>query len=371
MRAQWPETAAFRTPNVCFVMLKFRLVTVSFRKIVCFALLLLLAVELPAQKRKNKKDEEPPTQVLPPLPDPPDAVVAETAKLSFQISPLSPKGLLSQQVKDALKAIQRDNHGATIVKIRAFVAGSGDLRRVQAIVSEEFTDQKRSLPTVSTIQVGALPMVGAQVILEATSVEKKAVNPNGVAFISATNAKDSMSAMEALKKRATGVDVQRITCLLSDLNDQNTVRGALASAFPSALTNFAQTQRQSIEPLVACEGVGRIQAARNQAISQEVAYITTPKIVLTGTKLVFRDQDADVRLAFQRLSKALEPLGASMKDVFWTGVFALTRPMNAKVAEVRGEFLDSSKATAGQSIVVEGLPSTDATAAIEVIATAR
>src|SRR5215471_11916775 len=99
------------------------------RRLVVLALSALLACGLWAQKRKNKKDEEPPTQVLPPLPEPPEAVAAETGRLSFQVSPLSAKGLLSQQVRDALKAVLRDNHGVPIAKLRAFVAGSGDLRR--------------------------------------------------------------------------------------------------------------------------------------------------------------------------------------------------------------------------------------------------
>ena len=136
----------------------------TLRSLAAVLLSLTLASGLSAQK-KNKKDIEPPTQVLPPLPDPPDAVVAETARLSFQISPLSNKGLLSQQIRDALKALLRDNHGAQIVKLRAFVAGSGDLRRVQTIVAEEFTDRKLPLPVLSTIQVGALPMTGAQIAI--------------------------------------------------------------------------------------------------------------------------------------------------------------------------------------------------------------
>ena len=56
------------------------------RRLVIFPLCVLLACGLWAQKRKSKKDEEPPTQVLPPLPEPPEAVVAETGRLSFQVS---------------------------------------------------------------------------------------------------------------------------------------------------------------------------------------------------------------------------------------------------------------------------------------------
>src|ERR1700691_6140709 len=98
-----------------------------------------MAVYAPAQKGKKKTNEEPVTQTLPVLKDPPGAISAETARLVFHVSPLSSKGLLSQQVRDALKALLAENHNATVVKLRAFVAGSGDLRRVQQIVSEVFT----------------------------------------------------------------------------------------------------------------------------------------------------------------------------------------------------------------------------------------
>ena len=91
------------------------------------------------------------TQVLQLPKDPPSAVVAETARLGFYVSPLSSRGLLSQQVRDALKAMQRNLGGANIVKLRAFVAGSGDMRRVQAIVSETFTERRLSLPALSVV----------------------------------------------------------------------------------------------------------------------------------------------------------------------------------------------------------------------------
>jgi len=334
-------------------------------------LLLSCSLDADAQRRKNKKDVEPPTQVLELLPEPPDAVVAETAKLSFRVSPLSAKGLLSQQVRDAIKALQKDSHGATILKLRAFVAGSGDLRRVSAIVAEEFTDDKQPLPAVSTIQVGALPMVGAQVVMESTSAERKPVNPNGLVFLSSGSAADPRGAAAELKKRAMGIDLLRITCFMSSLEDMPAVREGLAPDFRAVETIFVQMQRQATERQTGCEAVGRLPAGGTASNSIEAATITAPKIVLTGTKLVFRDQDSDVRLMFERLGKSMEPLGASLKDVRWANVFALTRPMNAKVNELRGEFFDNSRAIAGASLVTEGLPSIDATAAVELIAVAR
>src|SRR3989442_8290288 len=98
----------------------------------------------PLLAKKKKPEELPQTLDLPK--DPPATVTAETSRLVFHVSPLSAKGLLSQQVRDALKALLKSSNGATIVKLRAFLAGSGDLRRVTAIVSETFTDKHLPLP---------------------------------------------------------------------------------------------------------------------------------------------------------------------------------------------------------------------------------
>ena len=80
----------------------------SFRGAIVLTVACVLAFSAPAQKNK-KKTEEPVTQTLPLLKDPPSAIAAETDRLIFQVSPLSNKGLLSQQVRDALKALLRDN----------------------------------------------------------------------------------------------------------------------------------------------------------------------------------------------------------------------------------------------------------------------
>jgi enamine deaminase RidA (YjgF/YER057c/UK114 family) len=349
-------------------MLKFGL-PVLLRSFAAVLLSFTLMSDLCAQK-KNKKDTEPPTQVLPPLPDPPDAVVAETARLSYQVSPLSNKGLLSQQVRDALKALLRDNHGAQIVKLRAFVAGSGDLRRVQTIVVEEFTDRKLALPALSTIQVGALPMIGAQVVIEATSVERRELNLGGLAFYPGYTAKGAAEAVASLRNRASEQEMLRATCYLSSLDDAPSTRSAAAAAFPGAVIDIVQTQRQSLEPFVACEGVARYPDPKGVVTGpgNMQGKVFAGKIVITGTKLVFRDEDADIRLAFQRLGKAMEPLGATSKDVFWTGIYPLTHPVATKVMELREEFAGPRNAGNSAQVLFEGLPSTDATAAIELMA---
>jgi enamine deaminase RidA (YjgF/YER057c/UK114 family) len=347
-----------------------------------FLILLLcgaLAASLPAQKPKKKKpDVEPRPQALEVIPEPPEAILAEPGRLSFQISPLSDKGLLSQQVHDALKALARLNHGATIVKLRAFVAGSGDLRRVKDIVAEDLTDKKQPLPAVSTIQVGALPLPGAQVVIEAMSSEKKVVNPAGVAFVPAAgsaNAAAAVTQMESAMSSAgvRAADVLRITCFMNSLEDVAAARSAAAMAFPAAAANFVQMQRLGLERQVLCEAAARLTTAPASppAAGNGMALVNSPKIILTSTQLVFRDQDSDFRLAYQRLAKTIAPLGATFKDVFWTGNYALTLPNAAKIESLQWEFLDRARAPAHTSLQIEGLPSADATAAIEFMAVAH
>lgn len=344
------------------------------RRLAILPLCVLLACGLWAQKRKNKKDEVPPTQVLPPLPEPPEAVVAETGRLSFQVSPLSAKGLLSQQVRDALKALMRDNHGTPIVKLRAFVAGSGDLRRVQTIVSEELMDRKQALPAISTIQVGALPMVGAQVVLESVSIEKKVVNPSGLVFFSASDAADAAAAVAQLQKAVSAAGVKpanilRATCFLSSLDDGAALGMALATNFPNAAADLVQMQRLGLQPQIACEAIGRLDSPPPPAgTTSQFAVAVTPRLVFTETQLIFRDQDSDIRLAFQRLGKAMEPLGAAYKDVIWSGVYPLTRSLAVKIDALGFDFFDRAHPPSGTMLLFEGLPSIDATAAIELVA---
>ena len=95
---------------------------------VCMA---LVVKEMPAQRNK-KKYEEPKPQILPLPPNMPMALATETASLDFHISPLLKTGGLSAQIRRSLNDLIRDTHGETIVKLRAFVAGAGDARRVEA-----------------------------------------------------------------------------------------------------------------------------------------------------------------------------------------------------------------------------------------------
>src|SRR5579863_6378439 len=90
----------------------------------------LALLAAPAQKKKKEEI----TQTLQLPKELPSAVTGDTRHLTFHVTPLSSKGLLSQQIRDALKALSRECGSDTVLKIRAFVAGTGDLRRVRDIV---------------------------------------------------------------------------------------------------------------------------------------------------------------------------------------------------------------------------------------------
>ena len=316
----------------------------------------LWAQSAPLRVKPPKKEKETDTQTLPLPPEPPAAAIAETAKLAFSISPLSAKGLLTQQVHDALKALDRANGGATFVKLRAFVAGTGDMRRVATIVSEEFSARKMPLPVLTTIQVGALPMAGAQVVIESVSYQKndkKTLNPNGLAFFSAQRVPE----LSAAAKAQDAIMVQ-VTCFVGDVAQADAARATVASAFPGAAANFVQLTRLAIEPGISCEGIGRLQKPGS----------SPAKLVFTGTQMAFQDRDQDLRLAYGRLGRALETMKSSFARTLVLSVYSLNAATAAKARALAPEFVGPSAGAAGSTLIVEALPSLDASVAIELVA---
>jgi enamine deaminase RidA (YjgF/YER057c/UK114 family) len=345
---------------------------------------------------KKKKPEEEITQTLELPPEPPSAVTAETARLVFSVARMSSKGLLSQQVREGLKALLKTHKRDRIVKIRAFVAGSGDMRRVQPIVSEVFSDKHLSLPTLSVVQVGDLPMQGAQVVLEAIAESRKAVNPYGLAFISGQSASSDQPLLkvaplvqESIGKlnaalQSVGLsskEVLRVTCFCSSIDDVNQIRRAVATQFPKAALDYVQQQRAYTRGHVECEAVARLLAPVGEPLRfvnpeslskspnySQIALVGARRVVLTGTQLAFRYQDSDVRLAFERLRKALEEVKASFSGVAMSSVYPLSAFMSEKVQDLRFEFYDKSSPPASTVVLFQGLPALDASFAVDVVA---
>ncbi len=351
---------------------------------------------LEGQRRKKKAEEEPPTQVLEQLPEPPAVVVADSTRLAFHLAPLSARGLLSRQVRDGIREIARQARGNAIVKLRAFVAGTGDLRRVQTIVSEEFAEKRVSLPALSVIQVGALPMEGAQVLLEAVSADRKTVNPGGLAFIAgqvATSEEASVTVGAMVRKSVAQIgaalrgvslgakDVMRVTCFVSSLDDHAASAQAVASEFPQAPATFVQLQRIPANPLSECEAVARLNEAPGNAVKlvnpegltvspnySQVALVGPGRIAMTGAQMAFGAKEEDVRLAFQRMEKTLDTVKTSQKNVFMTNYYPLSQRAAEMIRKVRFDFVDKAKPPASTLLLFEGLPSLDASLSIEVLA---
>ena len=130
--------------------------------------------------------------------------------------------------------------------------------------------------------------------------------------------------------------------------------------------------------LAACEAVGRMDRPREtpvlfvspagfDAARPAAVIVSAPKLVFSGVLMAFGEQDADLRLAFERLRKATEPL-ESQRPPFYVSTYALTRSMQEKAGAVAREVFSQGEIhPASTSVVLEGLPSLDATAAMELV----
>jgi len=353
---------------------------------------LACAVAFVAFPQKSKKEEN---QVLQLPKDLPAAVEGDPRHFSFYVTPLSSRGLLSKQVRDALSALSREAKGDPILKIRAFVAGSGDSRRVRDIVSEVFTEHKQPLPVLSLVQAGGLPE-DAQVVLEAVVAGRKEVNPQGLAFLSAQSAAadDPTAPVAPLAGKALAAlgmavkaagsepaDVVRLSCFFSSLDEVAAIRKMAGHEYPNAAADFVQTQRAPIHALAACEAVAKLRwntGTRLHVMNPEgmaavpgasqIALVASPKVVLTGTQVSFGFEEKDARLAFQRVAKALEQQGVSLHDVAFAHFYPLAGGIAAQIGKLRTEFFDTEHAPASSVLLFEGLPSMNAGFALDVMA---
>jgi len=363
---------------------------IRFVALACAVALCGLAV---AQKKKSKDEE---TQVLQVPKELPGWVNGDTRRLTFHVVPLSNKGLLSPQIRDALKAMGRQVGSDTVLKLRAFVAGSGDVRRVRDLVSEAFTERHQPLPALSLVRCGGLPLEGAQVVMEVIAQSKKDVNPHGLAFLSGQPATSPdpldpvaplvAQSLSSLRQevKAAGADaagVLRVTCFLSSLDNLSATRQLLESEYPRAAHNLVQTERAPGRAVAACEAVARLQSEPGSRLSfppveslppnpgqSPVALVGAAQVVLTGAQISFGTQEQDSRLAFERLKKELEKAGVSFQDVAFAHYYPLSGGLALQLRKLRTEFLDPAHPPAGTMVLFEGLPSMDAGFAVDVVA---
>ncbi|GIU78171.1 MAG: hypothetical protein KatS3mg005_1409 [Bryobacteraceae bacterium] len=323
--------------------------------------------------QRKKKQEEEITQTLELPPDPPAAVAADPSRLAFLHAPLSAQGLLSRQTRDALRLLLQNARGARFVRIRAWVAGTGDLRRVQTIVAETFAEKKQPLPVLTVAQVGALPLEGAQVQLEAVIEQRK---PAGAGIVFA--AAESPSPQETLGRiqRAfqqaealPGAPVS-LVCGVTSADLLEPLRAAAYSAFPRAAFVSFQQQRIPGPPLAACQAAASISKPVADGVRRLDAgvAISAPRIILSGAQLAFRYEESDARLAYQRLGRTLQQAGASLKSALILNVYPLSAQLAELAARVRSEFVNAAQPPAGLVVPLEGLPSMDGAFALEAVA---
>src|SRR5208283_644153 len=297
-------------------------------------------------KKKNKNDELP-TQARGELAQPPLARSADATRLSFLAAPLSSRGLLSQQTREALKYLIVQARGEQFIRLRAFVAGTGDLRRVPQLVSEVFSEKHLSLPVVTTVQAGSLSLDNAQVLMEATLQQRAVVNPDGLRFVTAAG--ETFDAALAGLKQAG--ELLQATCYVPSLEGRSPMEG-VALIQPQHLSSLAGT---------VCEGVTR--AAGPGGVRGGLLF--------TGAQMAFGYSVADARLAFERLEKTLAGAGSSLKSAVVFNVYPLSRQLGEMALQAGQAYLDPAHSPAGlRGVVFAGLPSMDGAFAIEAVAAA-
>lgn len=281
--------------------------------------------------------------------DAPAAIAGVTSQLVFHTSPLSTKGLLSQQVEDALKALDKANGSATFLKLRAFVSGTGDLRRVQSIVSEYFAEKKLPLPVVTSVRVGSLVQPNAQVVIESISEDKKPTN-DGLAFFPARKADSADAAVRALQSAMTsaGSTALRVTCFADSLSEAEAATAALQKLMPKAASVSIQTTRYTLGSGVACEATGQGGPVRSA------------KLVFTSAQLTAGELQLELQAAFDRIDRAVESLGIKRESAVQLNLYGVNMTVTGQADTIAG-------ATPHSTIWVEGLTSIDATLAVEAI----
>jgi len=305
------------------------------------------AGEKPPVIRPPKKDKrtEMPNQVLEQLPQLPLALPADGTRLSFVAAPISSNGLLSQQTKEALKWLIGQARGGQFVRIRAFVSGSGDMRRVSQLVQETFSEKHMSLPVVTTLQVGALPLEGAQVQLEGTLQHSHTLNPGGIGFASF----EAVSSEAALAKLKQAGELLQTTCYVPAVDGLPAQEGVV----------WIQPQRLPAQSTTVCEGITRKPGSRNDQ-----------SLVFTAAQLAFSYSERDARLAYDRLEKTLKGANSTLKNAVLLNFYPLSAQLEELARRTGAPYLASGHEPAGvRKIVFEGLPAMDGSFAIEAIAT--
>lgn len=344
----------------------------------CVFITTCIPVSLAAFQHDSKKYQEPKPQVLPLPTELPMAVTADTQTLDFHISPMLRTGGLSAQIRRSLNDLIRDTRGETIVKLRAFVAGTGDARRVQSEAVSIFTDHKLQLPVLSILQVGGLAESAAQVVIEAVVSTHKTVNPAGLAFITGQYGRNFGDAIGRLKESAALAKVApdhmlTVTCFTSAMNDYDARRTLVQSAFLKSEINIVQALRDPASEATMCESVGQLTEApiQGELVRLDRAHTTlvnVRRLVFTGLQLCFGSFLDDAQEANQRLRRAANGAGGNLENETFVNAavqidaFSLTPAAGSALRK-----MTSFPVSTFTVLPVEGLTAIDATAGIDAV----
>lgn len=303
------------------------------------------------------------------------ALVADTENLDFHVSPLLKTGGLGAQIRLSLNNLIHDTKGETIVKLRAFVAGAGDARRVQAETSAIFTEHKLPLPVLSILQVGGLGQEAAQVVIEAVVATHRAVNPNGLAFLVGQTGASFADALNKLKEDTAqaGVAPDHVvscTCFTSRIEDYAATRAALASAFPKSGITIVQAVRDPLNDISTCQAVAQLSTPPSGAPvvlrpNQRTVLVNSPQLVFTGLQLTFGSFLDDAHESFFRLQRIASAVASDEAPV---EVNAFSINVYASSALQKSTAVPPSTFT---SQTVEGLPALDASGGLEAVLAAH
>jgi enamine deaminase RidA (YjgF/YER057c/UK114 family) len=172
-----------------------------------------------------------------------------------------------------------------------------------------------------------------------------------------------------------------VTCYLSSLENLAETRKQVVAEYPRAALNLVQTERAPGRGLAACEAVARLRwntgkplhlvnadGVPGQPGISHAALVMAPQVVLTGSQVSFGYEEKDARLAFERLTRAVDQAGGSTADVVFAHYYPLSSGIATQVRKIRAEFFDPARPPAGSLLIFESLPSMDAGFAVDLVA---
>lgn len=334
-------------------------------------------------------------QTLATVPEAPGAVRMETSRLEFLRVPDEQTGLLSKQVEESMKSIRKSLRKRRLVRVTAWVAGAGDVRRVSSSIRELLADWRIPLPAITVVRVGALPNAGSRVSFDVELEGERDSNPNGLIYLGAvrshseefTLALDKLLA-ESLDRLQSRLQEQRVEasavlsarCLVSLTDDVGKLDDALRARFPGASTRVMQSVRVAPDSYANCDVVARLPEKPTEALEPRVVTetngappvtsyvkVNTPQMVLTAGQLCFRSTDDDLMLGFERLEDTLKDLGTSLKHTVQLSILAQSPELEQRTEAQGRPFLQPQYDPAILRQTVEALPALDSTVSLDAV----